>query len=236
MSGPAYHAWTHRPRDQGGTDPIEIEAGVEIWPHLQHIPLLTGGFDIWTGGTNDVGLVVVNNNQLHNGWITNKAPGSSDSGWADGSITGFTVLLGPENKTFMLQGLARTGPDAPILKFDLAHTGLCPPDDPTGLDNYSSNWVPWFGMDCYSSSAEYNQRWDNSGTEIPFTSYGNVACTIRATGARGTTLTSITSSASNGGPGWYGVRIKVDGKNASSSGYRLALSELNFVRSQGWGA
>lgn len=30
MSGIPYHAWTHRPKDEGGTDPIEISPGWDV--------------------------------------------------------------------------------------------------------------------------------------------------------------------------------------------------------------
>lgn len=30
MSGVPYHAWTHRPKAQGGTDPIEIPGGIDV--------------------------------------------------------------------------------------------------------------------------------------------------------------------------------------------------------------
>jgi hypothetical protein len=33
MTGPAYHGWTHRPKAQGGTDPIPVESGSLKWCH-----------------------------------------------------------------------------------------------------------------------------------------------------------------------------------------------------------
>ncbi len=41
MSGPDYHAWTHRPKVLGGTDPIESAASLRPWVVLQG-----GGWDI----------------------------------------------------------------------------------------------------------------------------------------------------------------------------------------------
>jgi hypothetical protein len=38
MSPVDYHAWTHRPKSQGGTDPIEIPSGIGPWA------MLTDGF------------------------------------------------------------------------------------------------------------------------------------------------------------------------------------------------
>lgn len=48
------HAWTHRPRAQGGTDPLDIEIPGGIVSHFPRHPVITshtsGGYTEWPGG------------------------------------------------------------------------------------------------------------------------------------------------------------------------------------------
>ena len=61
MTGPAYHGWTHRPKSEGGTDPIPISADLK-WAKATMFDTSTSGtsdryrvtFD--TLGTNDTSL------------------------------------------------------------------------------------------------------------------------------------------------------------------------------------
>lgn len=144
----------------------------------------------------------------------------------------FTVgcILGPKGSIWGLVSSYKSGPDCGKIQFSLASVPSPNPnrsgtnDEGTLTDNAVTFVDIGAALDTYSASAADAS---NNGYQATF----------RLTGDDGATLTAITGTDSytgfsdlDGGAGFYRVRAKITGKNASSSGFKGQLTGVAFFR------
>lgn len=228
-----YHGRTHLP---GGTDPIPGLSlgggGTELGPWHQSIPLTQYGSG--GGGLDVSGFAWVPDASFaHGGYI---------GATADTSYFTSLIQLAPKGAIFQLSIRMATGPDFGRVSFALTSleyesasrpsgdtTGkIAPVDGAYGTFSYI-DMIPaasTFNFEGYSASATGDFTF--TGT-IPFIMGGDV----------GDPLTDFETAVSDpltgfkltdGGPGWYRIKCYVDGKNASSSGYKTRISEILLTR------
>lgn len=249
------HAWRHRPKAQGGTDPIPgLEAGEDTSYGTMYELMGPGSLDAfstdWAGF--DTAFTIQDVTKYGNWKLENKTPFTGGA-YADGASWYRAVRLGPYGSVWRFNLVADTGTDCGRLKFSLAsdpendiggatptipdgYLSLDPENDLTFVDlKVDPNVGPVYhdNIDLYAVS--------------PAVSYVNSIAEFRILGQPGDALTSASVTSDgyantnvlDGGPGMYWVKMTVDGKNASSSAYRCSIRGFWIVRStvtQGYNA
>jgi hypothetical protein len=244
----SYHYWTHAPKEDGGTDPLPGDAiradraieylwGGPKWNWYTDPPgdPLCDDFDNWTRDTSiDFG------GYLHN-----------DPGAADGDEMFIGAPLGPRWSCWNLDICYGRGPDHGIIDAQVVTVPfyrtcggvgvLSPPpsagarfDIPNASDSgFSSAYDDWdwfdfnAGVDGYNSTETFNSYHSEMGR------------TFRITGKYGKLLTNpdtglcepLTGDSFDSGDGLiYYFRLFVNGKNASSSGFKFRIQAVRLSR------
>jgi len=139
------------------------------------------------------------------------------------------VSLGPKGSIWSAQVSYASAPDAP--KFDIYLASVASPDPARGgvddagtlLEESGLTYVKLFGpIDTYAA-AFTDDGWHGT---IPFRLAGADLAPFTAFGAND----AFGFRTINGGAGQYAVRLRINGKNAASTGYHLRVTELAFVR------
>jgi hypothetical protein len=225
------HADRHLP---GGTDPLPSNAAAAMWP-ISPQPLLIAGATFFEG----LDLT---------GWtysaVTADKYGSTK--WeasADGDYFIRGLRLGPYGSRWLVAFDVEKGPDCGILAIDAA-TGLetSPThgyavadgllESPYDTSTTYTQMVNLFSQDCYAAAPGSIQSGDPTS-----------ASEFRIKGVDGATLTAFTSydadltgtKSADGGAGVWWFRVRVNGKHASSSAYRVTLRGLWLTRVTGDG-
>lgn len=229
MSGYVDHAWRHAPKAAGGTDPIPgLSSGEEL---SYGTPIYIPVKEVWTADNQVTASGGANSYAANNWTIDATYPGGGycmDT--VDGHAISFLFKMGPRNSIWGFLPLLSRGTDYGIVDFDI--TSVLPltanpvnsSADPEG-DPETGNevWVTWDTIDCYAAA-------DN-----PYHTVSSIK-RLRINGAVGVAGTSATVSGTDnarqwdGGPGYHRIRAYTNGKNASSSGYRVRLGGLVIVR------
>lgn len=246
-----YHGWTHRPKAQGGTDPVEVDVSGEVaFPVVHSVQgdELEGYYD----GPNSDGFSTFSSDLT--------APfGSylSSIGCADGEGIYFGLgPLGPRTG-WGLDVWLRRGSDSGRC---LIEFGTTPTDedtayavgtdqsisDPEGMVDLGAGFSGWFNSGDLGGVGDRIDLYHASATDwSPYKLRGR----IWVAGADGTMLTSDgTNPGGNpffnanemdaGGDAsvnWW-VKFRSDDKNASSSGYGFRLAGFRMFRYNGNGA
>lgn len=221
----------HRTHEEGGSDEIRDRNRFGSWS--QHIPLyyfdsvdappnidfLT--FDWATDSAyRGCGYCGATANGSYFSWLVNLSPRGSvwhvyinAAGDVDyGKLTisfGSLVYESTERGSGELSG--KIGPA------DASYPGSLP----------AFTYVDLATIDCYESGGFTENS--TGGSSYPFI----------VGGVTGTPLTDFTTGITDpvtgftlmdGGPGWYRMRVKVDGKNGASSGYKARVTDVRVVR------
>lgn len=217
----------------GGPDPIPgfVTAGADFGAWHQRIPLYYYDAINQPPGWDYSGFQWVNDASFRGGGYVGAT--------ADASYFTCLVLLAPKGSIWQLNISHSDGPDFGRIRVQLAsmlyESASRPSGDPTGKigpvdGSYGSftyvdlNASP--GFDTYSATPGGDHA---SGSSLPFIVGGD----------EGDPLTDILSAPTDpftgrrmmdGGPGWYRLKIHVSGKNASSSGYKVRISDVLLNR------
>lgn len=158
-----------------------------------------------------------------NNWHENAYGSSGTSVAANGDLVRFRFALGPTGSTWALVLGFLNGSDFGKLDVRLASVPLY--TTAGTMARYSDlSWIANYGSptDCYQVAAGPR----------PDQSYGSSVITIG--GDPGDAATTWTNTSGNGltdgGPGIYAVEVYVNGKNASSSGYKAGLWAFGVTR------
>lgn len=170
---------------------------------------------------------------------------------SDGDYFSFMSYFAPIGGVFSFRFLNYVGPDYGILRFEIASLGYELTERPSGCPGGKiQDFVPSYGdAITYLSMGTHDGYSAVEGQ--PFSGLSNFQLIVG--GDLGAPLTDL-SDASNqcadntgadpysgfpiidGGPGWYRTRIRVDGKNASSTGYKFRVTRVAWSRVDDLGA
>ncbi len=167
---------------------------------------------------------------------------------ADGDFFEFSFLASPEGSGWGLNFLAYNGPDYGKIDIKVASLGYQLDSRPSGCPvgkiqsddgSYGDppDFIAWGGQDFYAAV----EGQENLGQYDFFVGgqVGDVLTDISdvgnpcADGSGDDPMTFI--PVTDGGPGWYRVKMVVNGKNASSSGYRVRITRASLIRLDDFG-
>lgn len=164
----------------------------------------------------------------------------------DGDYFSFMTLLSPAGSIWSFRYLWWVGPDYGVMKMQMASLGYelgsrtlgCPAGK---IQDYAATYGDplnymntGFNNDFYNvAEAQQTGAFGNFqivvGGELgqPLTDLAdaNNAC---ADGAGQEPLTTV--NVMDGGPGWYRTKLYIDGKNASSTGFKMRVSRIVWMR------
>lgn len=216
----------NRPGHEGRLQWLEKNAttGSDFFNSPVVLPILMGesnsydGFG-WTS--------VVADSTVRNGAVRTNGNGRTPS------LNDFLTIgctLGPQGSIWGLLFTYKTGSDCGQITFSLASVASPNPNraganDAGTLTDGALSYVTMSTVDTYFASA---QDASQNGYVVP---------TFRINGAAGATLSAFSGHDAytgffliDGGPGFYKLKLKVTGKNASSTGYRAQITGLAWVR------
>lgn len=212
----------------GGPDPIPSTAAVELGPWTQHVPLYY--FDALD---NPPGV-----DFLTFDWVSDPVYRGGGYCGATANNSYFTWLINLSPKGSIWHVFLRAAGSTDYGKLTIAFTSLAyesasrPSGDETGKiapvdGSYGTfSYVDLATQECYTAGG-FNEN-VVSGS-FPFIVGGDV----------GDVLTDFTTGVTDpftgftlmdGGPGWYRIRAKVNGKHASSGGHKMRVTDLRVVR------
>lgn len=215
-------------------------SGDYIFAPTQQVNLFNGGFN----RDGDLNYVKTDATLPFNAFLNNfqetafgGAGGSTTA--SNGDLFYARFALGPQGSTWKFQIGYVTGPDFGKLQFGLASNAeTYNPADGRGT---AGRLQPSTG----GAAATYTEPlfWTIDGyTAAGGSSYDGLAV-VQIGGTAGTAQTSMTSHTgyfggstgyeSNGGPGIYTLRLRVNGKSGSSSGYKVGLWNVSAMRIAG---
>lgn len=232
------HAWTHLPKAQGGTDPI---AGLLPDTSYPTVTPLMGPHTNSQDTKWDTDANLAYDPTWAGTWRAENNLGASP---ADGDDHYAAARIGPKGATFALNLVLDKDANCGRISFQFASD---PETDGTGyLPTLTDGYMfdppdaTYVAVPAYQSGGTPT----NSGridlyAAAPATGYYPFVCEFRVMGDPGTPFTTNTLASDgntyvnqfDGGPGMYWVRMFVDGKNASSSGYRVPVRGMWIVRS-----
>jgi len=149
----------------------------------------------------------------------------------------FKVTLGPKGSIWGFTATWLRRPDGGQFTWGLASHPSPNPGRGGTNDQGTLEGITAGGLTFVEPSTSGATTYDTYDTSV-YDDYLNGFWAFRIMGNVGDTLTAFTNNADtftgyatmNGGPGVYTVRIRVTGKNASSSGYRCELTGGAFLR------
>lgn len=157
---------------------------------------------------------------------------------ADGSYLGRVIRLGPQGSIWHISPIVRTGPDCGRIIVELA---TVPEDKPGtlglgGIGAVDTTSLSWFQLN-RQNGVPRADLYQSVETE-PYNGYvgANGNWRFRIMGKPGIALTATPAFdasdgfQANGGPGLWAIRFKVDGKNASSTGFKFRLHAWHVNR------
>ena len=234
MTGPAYHGWTHRPKEMGGTDPIDLpSSGTYRNPVVKYS---LGGPEWKNAAMFDTGSVskVVDPTVPYGGYIEING---------DGKYFVVGMPLGPKGSTWTIAMGYRTATDGGKLLFDWQTTavdgtfggGTAYPESVEGAQEnnstyYLDNELLTMHQNFYSASPG---DFFSSGY-APIQIGGDDGDMLSDDGAASTRpIDGLGQHVMNGGGDgsvmWW-LRVRVSGKDASSSGFKARIYYLAVKR------
>lgn len=233
MSGAriAMHGRNHLP---GGSDPIP-QFGIlgsstqEVYlPEFASLTNSDTNGPVWVGDAASYG----------GGYITRASP-------SNGDYFSFMTLFWPKGSIWSLRALHYVGPDYGIFKMYIASLGYELSSRPSGCANgkiqdfgagYGDalNYVHFTAVDTDCYAAVESQTHQGDVQIVVGGDQGDPLTDLREAGnpcgdANGDDPYS-NFPIMDGGPGWYRTKIVVDGKNASSTNYRMRISRIAWSR------
>lgn len=160
-------------------------------------------------------------------------------GTADAKYFTGMVLLGPKGSIWQITWRAANGPDFGRFTFALAsllyESDLRPSGDPTGkiapVDGaYGSfTYIDLATTHTYDGYAATDLGEVLVSSSVPFIVGGDEGAPLTDFDT-GVTDPMTGFTLMDGGPGWYRFKVYTDGKNASSSGFKVRISNILFTR------
>ncbi len=223
MSGqPAYHGWTHRPKEQGGTDPIDFPASGGGWPTMHN---LLYGVQV-NDRTQDTGLGINTKwRSFHDStkWSTFKWQNSDDAGttFYDASYCYWGMMLGPVGSAWGIYSVVDQRLDGGNATFtwatDPRTDGIL--SDATTLTYYG---VPGNTLSMNGVAATFE-----SGLQAPMRLNGAAGDMLSANGSSFDTDQTNAYSVNGGAGFWW---LKVLTSDGDSGDFAVVFRDLRVIR------
>lgn len=198
--------------------PTATAASEEGWGSCFNLPVLERNME--TNNQNYSGAVsyVIDSTYPHNGYISQ----SSNNNWIE-----WIVQLGPRGSLWLPIVQFAKGPDFGKVTLQIASTPyIADLLSVVGSGGIESSGLPVTFVDVQTFDAY-------AAVHDPYPTSPQVYNAFEITGTDGTTGTSITGTNPwnwDGGSGAHFIRLKTDGKNSSSSGYKKRISSFIMQR------
>lgn len=219
---PAFHGWTHRPKAQGGTDPIDIPSSGG-WPTMHNLLYgVQGGHDRYE----DTGLGVNTHWRTFadtTKYGTFKWQNSNDAGstFYDASVAYFGMMLGPSGSAWGIYNVGDMRLDGGDVAFSWATDPLTDGllSDPTSLTYYS---VP-------GNTASFNGAATvvESGLQAAMRLNGSDGDMLSANGTS-FDATQTNAYSVDGGAGFWWLRLLTS--DGGLSDFAVVLRDLRVIR------